>query len=105
MVNGYLENNSKLAGEWPITLFITAGAGVATASVKSIAYKNSTIISSSNDTEFAYQGGLGGGYELTKNITFDLSYKYLTTSNFQFGNIKADYGSHNVLLGAKYIFR
>ncbi len=105
MVNGYLDNTSILSTGHPVLLFLTAGAGIATATIDSISYNNKNIISSSYATQFAYQGGIGIGYELTRNITVDAAYKYMATTAFEFGNIKAEYGCHSIQFGAQYIFR
>jgi opacity protein-like surface antigen len=105
MLNGYLENTSLLAEEVPLKLFLTAGAGTAMASISSIDFQGNTIVKSASDTQLAYQGGAGLGYELTKRITLDMSYRYLGTTKFKFGGINAEYGSHNILLGARYAFK
>lgn len=105
MINGYLESSSLLAKDISIDLFLMAGAGLATASIDSISYKGTILVSSSNDTEFAYQGGIGAGYKLTKNFTIDTSYRYLGTVPLKLGGVKAEYGSHNILFGVRYAFR
>ena len=105
MANGYLENTSMVSNDLPVTLFLTAGAGVAMASISSISNQGTTLVASSRDTQFAYQGGLGASYVLTKNITLDTTYKYLGTTDFTFGGIKAAYGSHTILVGARYQFK
>ena len=105
MVNGYLENTSMLSNDLPVTLFLTAGAGVAIASISPVLNQGTTLIASARDAQFAYQGGAGVGYKFTKNVTVDTSYKYLGTTDFTFGGIKAAYGSHTILVGARYQFK
>lgn len=106
MLNGYLENTVLLASNVPINIFITAGVGSAMASTSPIYLPNTPDpIPSSNDTQLAYQAGLGAGYQLTKRFTLDAVYKYLGTTPFNFSGIKAEYGSHNILLGARYSFK
>lgn len=105
MVNGYLENTSMLSSDLPVTIFLTAGAGAATASISSISYQGATLIKSARNTQLAYQGGLGFGYGLTNSITLDAAYKYMGTTRFNFAGIMAEYGSHNILLGARYTFK
>jgi opacity protein-like surface antigen len=105
MVNGYLENTSMLSRDLPVTLFLTAGVGGAMASISSISYRGTTLVSSARNTQLAYQGGFGFGYDLTKRITLDATYKYLGTTEFNFAGIKAEYGSHNILFGARYLFK
>ena len=101
MVNGYLENSKDM----PVTLFLTAGAGAAMASIGALSYQDATLVPSASNTQFAYQGGVGIGYELTSNIMLDTTYKYFATTPFTFAGIKADYGSHTILLGARYQFK
>lgn len=105
MMNGYLENTTQLLSDVNTTLFLTAGVGAANASISSISYQGATLVKSASDTQLAYQGGLGAGFELTKNITLDASYKYMATTAFNFAGIKAEYGSHNILLGVRYAFK
>lgn len=104
MINGYLDN-SFLMNDLPVNVFLTAGAGFATASIGTISYQGITIVNSANNSQLAYQGGLGFGYNLTKRITLDATYRYLWTAPFAFAGIKADYASHNILLGARYAFK
>jgi opacity protein-like surface antigen len=89
----------------PVSIFLTAGAGAAMASITEIAYRGRTIVASGSSTQLAYQGGLGVGSELTKNITIDLTYKYMGTTPFKFSGVSAEYGSHNILVGARYLFK
>lgn len=105
MVNGYLDNTGMVINDVPVTLFLTAGAGVATASISAINFQGIPLVASARDSRLAYQVGGGIGYELTRNITLDVSYKYMGTSPFKFAGVKADYGSHNVMLGAWYGFK
>lgn len=105
MFNIYLESISLISRDIPINIFLTAGAGVAIASISSISYQGATLVNSASDTQFAYQGGLGVGYELSKNITVDVAYKYMGTTTLKFEGVEADYGSHNIILGARYSFK
>jgi opacity protein-like surface antigen len=104
MLNVYLENSNFVSKETPVSLFLTAGAGAALATITEISYLGSTLVASGNNTQLAYQGGLGVGSELTKNITVDLTYKYMGTTPFNFSGVSAEYSSHNILIGARYIF-
>jgi len=105
MLNGYLDNTSAFTKEVPVSLFISAGAGVAVASISSIVYQGATLAKSAQNTQLAYQGGAGIGYELTKLFGIDVTYKYLGTTPFKFAGVKAEYGSHNIMFGAKYSFK
>lgn len=73
MLNGYLENPNILTKEMPMSLFLTAGAGAAIASITEISYNSRTLVTSGKNTQLAFQGGMGIGSELTKNITIDLT--------------------------------
>lgn len=105
MINGYLDNTAMLSKDEPVTLFITAGVGIASASLDTVSYQGIGIINSGNDSQLAYQGGIGVGYGLTSNITFDVTYKYMATAPFRFNDVKADYSSHNIILGLWYAFK
>lgn len=105
MLNGYLENTSALSSDQKINLYMTAGVGAAMASISSVYYQGTTLIKSASDTQLAYQGGFGIGYDLTKNVTLDAAYKYMGTTTFEFAGVDAQYGSHNVLFGARYLFK
>ncbi len=66
-------------------------------------------IDRSNDTVFAYQAGGGVAYDITKNVTLDLGYRYFGTTE---GTLKTsvgttekvDFSNHNVILGVRYNF-
>jgi len=57
-----------------------------------------------DDTVFAWQLGTGLGYDLTKEITLDLGYRYLGTTDFSYQTVDVEYGSHNVTAGIRYSF-
>lgn len=105
MLNCYLDNTGMLSSDQPINLFIMAGVGAAKASITPVTYQGATLIRSSSDKQLAYQGGVGAGYNLTKNVTLDAAYKYMGTTTFRFADVNAEYGSHNILLGVRYSFR
>ena len=105
MLNGYLENSSIVSNELKLNLFLTAGVGGAISSISSVTYQGATLVQSASDTQFAYQGGFGTGFALTKNIMLDATYKYMATTTFKFKGVEAEYGSHNILFGARYTFK
>jgi opacity protein-like surface antigen len=104
MLNGYLENSNFVSKETPVSIFLTAGAGAAIATITEISILGRTLVASGKNTQLAYQGGMGVGSELTKNITVDLTYKYMGTAPFKFYGVSAEYSSHNILIGARYMF-
>jgi opacity protein-like surface antigen len=89
----------------PFTPYIGGGIGFATIYVSQGTSNLNLLWFEDDDTVFAYQLGAGVGYDVSKNWTIDLGYRYFGTSDPQFGNqFKADFGSHNVSLGARYRF-
>jgi opacity protein-like surface antigen len=105
MLNCYIENTNILSSDMPVNIFLTAGVGAASASISSISYQNAQLVKPSNSTQFAFQGGFGFSYELREKIYLDAAYKYMGTTPFKFSGVKADYVSHNILLGARYAFK
>jgi len=64
-----------------------------------------------DDMVFAYQIAAGVGFAVNQQVTVDLGYKYLATSDPSFevigaggAKIDAEYGSHNIILGLRYRF-
>ena len=104
MLNGYVENANFATKDMPVSIFLTAGAGTATATITSVTNKGKTLVSAGNNVQFAYQGGVGFGSGLSKNISLDVIYKYMGTTPFKFSGVSVDYGSHNVMIGARYLF-
>ncbi|MFZ4856005.1 MAG: outer membrane protein [Desulfuromonadaceae bacterium] len=105
MLNLNIENSTLLSNTLPMRLFITAGVGAAVASIDSIFYQGSLLIKSAKDTQFAYQGGLGVGFDVTQSVSLETKYRYLGTSSFKFDGVNAEYGSHNILFGVRYAFK
>ena len=57
-----------------------------------------------DDTVFAYQVGAGVGFSLNKDVTLDLSYRYMGTEDPEFDGVEAEYNSHNFLAGLRVQF-
>ncbi len=65
-----------------------------------------------DDSVFAYQFMAGVSFVITDNITVDLSYRYMDTSDQSMvdtndtggGEVNFDYDAHKILLGLKYTF-
>jgi len=81
------------------------GAGIGFMNVE---YNNngwtSPIIGSEDDTQFAWQIGAGLGFGITKELTIDVGYRFLATSDLEFRNGEAEYKTHNVRVGVRYEF-
>jgi len=61
-----------------------------------------------DDTVFAYQIMVGVAYVINPNISIDLSYRYLGTSDpemtDQDGDFDYEFSEHNILVGLRYTF-
>ena len=77
--------------------YVTAGLGVANVEF-------SDISNSTNDTYFAWQVGGGIGFEVSRNISFDLGYRYLKPVGLTVRGYDASFESQNVLAGIRYRF-
>lgn len=99
MVNGYLDYKNESA----VTPFVTAGLGVARVDVEDVSVEGISV-GSADDTVFAYQLGAGLGIALNKQLSLDLSYKYLATSDPEFEGSEAEYDSHNINVGLRFSF-
>src|SRR5216683_1236159 len=88
--------------------YIDAGIGAARLSMKNVAAAGVPVVNAF-DSVFAYQLGLGIGYEVTKSLTLALDYRYFTTLDPTFrdaaGNsFNSEFTSHNLSLGIRYRF-
>ncbi|MBV5329719.1 MAG: porin family protein [Chlorobium sp.] len=83
--------------------FLGAGLGVTRLNVD-----NATIIGfplgEASDTVFAWQLMAGIGYKVANNTIIDLSYRYFATTAPDFDGMKAEYNSHNVMVGLRFLF-
>ena len=87
----------------PVIPFVTVGMGMATCFFYQKApkgYDSKSFVAS----EFSYQLGAGATYQTSEKTFLDLTYKYLGTTSFKFGDTLYDYGSHNVMIGVRYLF-
>jgi len=95
------------------TPYVGAGLGAAflssDGSVTTIS-TGSTSNQDNNDTNFAWNAGLGVGYSLTKSCTLDLGYRYADFGDMELGDpsrlgLKArEITAHEVLFGLRYSF-
>lgn len=100
MLNGYVEIENQSS----ITPFLGAGIGYAKVSANDISIPGFITLGSEDDSVFAYQFGAGIGFSATQNFIIDIAYKYFATSDPEFQSIKAEYGSHNITIGFRYVF-
>jgi opacity protein-like surface antigen len=62
-----------------------------------------------NNSQFAYQAGLGVAWRLSNHFVFDVGYRYYGTTNPEFttkdgGSLDYEYSSHRVLAGLRVYF-
>ena len=83
--------------------YIGGGIGLATMHLPSTSGAGNT---ESSDTEFAYQGMVGIGYTpvTIPNTQWSLGYRYLATSDANFGGTSVQYSTNNFEAGAKFRF-
>jgi opacity protein-like surface antigen len=104
MLNAYYDYDTGSA--W--RPYIDAGIGAARLTLKDVAAAG-VPVADTFDTVFAYQFGLGIGYEVTKSLTLALDYRYFTTLDPTFkdavGNsFNSEFTSHNLSFGIRYRF-
>ena len=101
LVNGYYD----FANESAFTPYISAGLGYAKVEANDLNFVGSGMADfSDDDSVFAYQAGLGVGYAVNENVTIDVKYRYFATEDAEFDTAKAEFSSHNFLLGVRYNF-
>lgn len=98
--NGYYDFKNTSA----FTPFLGVGIGWAT-----VDFNLDRLNYSNDDTVFAYQVMAGVSYALSKNMAFDLSYRYVGADDPTFSNAytvdtEFEFSSHNFLLGVRYTF-
>jgi OmpA-OmpF porin, OOP family len=104
MLNAYYDYDTGSA--W--RPYIDAGIGAARLSMKNVTAGGVPVVDAF-DTVFAYQLGLGIGYEVTKSLVLALEYRYFTTLDPTYrdavGNtFNSEFTSHNLSLGIRYRF-
>ncbi len=80
------------ANLWNDGLTIASGAGTQVAATDGSA------------GALAYQAIGGFSYDICPRWQASLDYRYLGTDKVDFGNVKSEYSSHNIVLGLKYYF-
>ena len=86
-----------------LTVNVGAGLGVAKISINDAEILGVPFLDD-DDTVFAYQigGGIGLAFTQTTTVTFD--YRFFSTTDAEFGAVDADYDSHIVRIGVRYMF-
>lgn len=83
--------------------YIGGGVGLANVSAEGINSSGVTVIDDS-DTVFAFQFGVGVGFEVMPKVEITAEYRYFTTSDPEFGVVEAEYTTHSLLFGGRYRF-
>ena len=105
MVNGYYDFKMVSPILYP---YLGVGIGGARDSLK--ATDDVGTVVDDDKFVFAYQLAAGVAYNVSKEVTLDLGYKYFATTKPEFedttggGKAKVEYMSHNIFLGLRYNF-
>ncbi len=97
LLNGYIDFENKTS----VTPYIGGGLGFANVDVEDVTFQG-TELGDEDDTVFAYQAAAGFGYDINKNLTLDVGYRYFATSDPDFDGTDAEYDSHNVSFTVRY---
>lgn len=100
MANAYYDFRNASA----VTPYIGAGLGFANVTVGDGAINGIKVWNKADDTVFAYQVAAGVGFEINNALTFDVGYRYYATPDAKFELAKADFSSHNLMLGIRFKF-
>lgn len=96
LVNGYWD----FTNDTPWTSFVGFGIGALLINVDD----DTAYLGDDYDTVFAYQVSAGIGYVINEDITVECKYRYLNTSEPEFGNIEGEYESRTFTAGVRYNF-
>ena len=99
MANVYFDFENHTA--W--TPFIGAGAGWANIDVDGLNVSG-FVTEGGDDDGFAYQFIGGFGYEVSEALTANLEYRYFAADDPQIGAVNAEYETHNIVVGLRYIY-
>lgn len=104
MLNAYYDYDT--GSRW--RPYIAAGIGAARLAMKNVSAAGVPVVDAF-DTVFAYQLGLGLGFEVTKSLTIAADYRYFTTLDPTFKDaaghsFDSEFTSHNLSLGVRYRF-
>jgi len=100
MANAFFDIKSQSI----VTPYFGGGIGISNVGIGRGKVQGTTVWDSDDDTVFAYQVGAGVGFDLTKNVTLDLGYRYFATEKAKFEFTDAEVASHNVTVGVRYLF-
>lgn len=93
LVNGYYDFHNRSI----FTPYVGVGLGLT-------AMESGDIFSSGDDTVGTFQLSLGGYFHLARNLDLDVSYRYLTTDDAQFGRWDYEFAASNLQVGLLFKF-
>ena len=97
LANAYYDFPTQSA----IRPFIGAGIGAVNVDID---LKVDGVSDSEDDWVFAYQLMAGFGIAVTKDVMFDVQYRFLGTDDPDFDGIEVEYMTHNVMAGLRFNF-
>ncbi len=106
MASFYRDFSLKIGGDI-IKPFIGGGIGVARLELDNLvpAFPNGPV-PDEQDTNFAWTGTAGVGYQLTEQLALDFRYRYMDAGAFTvdttFETSEGDYRSHAIMVGMRY---
>ena len=91
---------------------LTVGAGIGYATVQAdIAADDTSVFDEENDSGFAYQGRIGGRYDLGSGPSINVGYTYFAVDDLKIDNeivvdekVEFDYRSHSFHVGLSFAF-
>lgn len=89
----------------PVTPYVGGGVGISSVNIERGTSSNGTLLwTKDDDTVFAYQAAVGVGLAAGKNVIVDIGYRYFGTQDVQFDLSEAEFSSHNIMVGARFMF-
>lgn len=99
MLNGFYDFKNRTF----ITPYIGGGMGVALLDLSTVTAETIRI-SGGDDTVFAYQLEAGFNNAINESMSFDIGYRYFSTTDPSLGGTDAEYKSHNLVIRFRYVF-
>ncbi|MFA5688227.1 MAG: outer membrane beta-barrel protein [Kiritimatiellales bacterium] len=94
MLNGFYDFENKTI----VTPYLMGGVGVVRAKMKL------NDVGSETDTVAAFQLGAGLDFKVTDHVSLDAGYRFMMTSDPDFGGVDAEITGHRIELGIRYTF-
>jgi OmpA-OmpF porin, OOP family len=87
---------------WRVQPFIGAGLGMAFVDGDVTDISGFSADSSGSTTALAWQLGFGAKYRMSPDLALSAGYRWLDTSDLDFGSYSIDYGNHEFRVGIEY---